>query len=328
MIFLSKTPYRISFFGGGSDYPFWYDKYGGEVISTTINKYNYIYLRENLNFINYKYKIVYSKVEYLNSLKKIKHRAVREILKYYKIDRPLEIHYDGDLPARSGVGSSSAFVVGLVKIMESLESKKKFIDNNKVAKLAIHLERNVMKEIVGSQDQVATAVGGFNIISFYKNEKYKIQKINKNKYLNRLDNNLFLVYTNIQRTAQDVAKSFINKLTTTKKKNIKNILKLVSEAKTIIRKQQLDEFGLLLNKSWEEKKELSKSISNLTIDAIYDKAIKCGAIGGKILGAGGGGFFLFYVPKEKHKFFLKNIKPLNVIPFKFDYNGTKLSLMD
>ena len=328
MIFLSKTPYRISFFGGGSDYPFWYDKYGGEVISTTINKYNYIYLRENLNFIKYKYKIVYSKVEFLNSLNKIKHRAVREILKYYKIDRPLEIHYDGDLPARSGVGSSSAFVVGLVKIMESLESKKKFVDNNKVAKLAIHLERNVMKEIVGSQDQVATAVGGFNIISFYKNEKYKIQKINKNKYLNRLDNNLFLVYTNIQRTAQDVAKSFINKLTTTKKKNIKNILKLVSEAKTIIRKQQLDEFGLLLNKSWEEKKELSKSISNLTIDAIYDKAIKCGAIGGKILGAGGGGFFLFYVPKEKHKFFLKNIKPLNVIPFKFDYNGTKLSLMD
>lgn len=328
MIFLSKTPFRISFFGGGSDYPSWYKKYGGEVISTTIDKFNYIYLRKNSHYLNYKYKIVYSKVEYLNSLNKIKHRAVREILKFYKNNSSLEIHYDGDLPARSGVGSSSAFVVGLIKIMEAIKFKNIQIDNNLIAKKAIYLERNIMKEIVGSQDQVATAIGGFNIIKFHNSGNYETKKIKKNNYLDLLDKNLFLVFTNVQRVSHDIAKSFVNNLTSTKKKNIFNILKMVSEAKKIIEKRELDEFGLLLNQSWHEKKELSRRVSTLNLDYIYDKAIKNGAIGGKILGAGGGGFFLFYVPKKNQEMFLKNIKPLNVIPFNFEYNGSKLYTME
>ena len=211
---ITKTPYRISFFGGGSDYPSWYKRYGGKVISTSINKHLYISCRFLPNFFKHKYRVAWSKIEETKNINEIKHNAVREILKYLKSKKGLEIHYDGDLPARSGMGSSSCFVVGLLKAIYELENK--YIDKKFLAKKSIYLEQNIMKEAVGSQDQIAASYGGFNKISF-KKKNFNVKKITT-KNLKLLNNNLLLIYTGIRRTAHFVAKTFINKLQNEKKK--------------------------------------------------------------------------------------------------------------
>ena len=319
---ISKTPYRISFFGGGSDYPEWYKKYGGEVISTTINKYVYITVRPLPSFFDHNYRIVYSKQESVSKLSEIKHKPVREIIKYFKIKYGLEIHYDGDLPAKSGVGSSSAFVVGLVNAINELKN----LDISKInlAKKSIYLETKILKEVVGSQDQVACAYGGFNNIIFKKDGTFIVKKIKiSNQKIHELENNLFLVYSKIQRTAEIVAKSFVQNLTNNKIYEMKKINSLVKDAKYILKNQDLDNFGNLLNESWEFKKRLSDIVSNNHLDDLYEYAIKSGASGGKLLGAGGGGFFIFYVKKNKQKIFLNKMKKSLIIPFKFEKQGSQ-----
>ena len=323
---ISKTPYRISFFGGGTDYPQWYKKFGGEVISTTIDKYVYITIRPLPSFFKHKYRIVYSKQEVTKKLSKIKHKPVKAIIKYFKIKYGLEIHYDGDLPAKSGVGSSSAFVVGLIKAMIKLKKLK--INKPNLAKKSIMIEAKILKEVVGSQDQVACAYGGFNNIIFKKNGTFLVKKINiKKKNIKLLENNLFLVFSKIQRTAQIVAKSFVNRITNEKIIEMQKINSLVSDAKRILKTNNIDKFGELLNESWKFKKKLSVMVSNDRLDKLYEYALRSGASGGKLLGAGGGGFFVFYVKKNHHKKFLIKMKKTLIIPFRFETNGSKSEII-
>ena len=320
---ISKTPFRISFFGGGSDYPEWYSKFGGQVISTTINKYAYIYVRELPKLYDYNYRVIYSKDEIANDLNKIKHKPVREILKYFKIKKPLHIQYDGDLPARSGMGSSSAFVVGFLNNILTLQKKK--FTRRYLAEKSIFLEKSILKETVGSQDQIACTYGGLNNIKFNKNGSFKVEKINLNKIkLRELESNLFLVYSKVQRIAEVVAKTFVNSLSDKNYKNMEKINSLLNEAKNNLKSNNFDLFGELLNQSWIVKKQLSNKISSKNLDEIYNNAIKAGATGGKLLGAGGGGFFIFYVKKKNQKKFLKKTNNLNILPFKFDTDGSKV----
>ena len=319
---ISKTPYRISFFGGGSDYPAWYKKYGGEVLSTTIDKYIYISCRFSPKYFDKKYRIVWRKIENVQTAKEINHKAVRELLKYLKIKPGLEIHYYGDLPARSGMGSSSCFTVGL---MQSLYRIKKIeLNKLKLAKKSIYFEQKVMKEIVGSQDQTSASFGGFNKIIFKRNGSIKVKKIFSSKNINKLNDNLIFIYTGINRTAHKIANNYVNKLTKEKSDHIQRIISYVRDGEKILNSGKIDDFGKLLNEAWMEKKALSNLITNSKINEIYDQAIEHGALGGKLLGAGGGGFLLMYMKDKERKFFFKKYKKLVNIPFNFSKTGSEI----
>jgi len=320
---ISKTPYRISFFGGGSDYPSWYIKNGGAVLSTTIDKYIYISCRNLPPFFKHKYRIVWSQIETVKSINQIKHRAVKEMLNHYAIKDGLEIHYDGDLPARSGVGSSSVFVVGLMNLFNKFKGFK--VNKKQLAEKSINFEQKILKDAVGSQDQIAAAYGGFNKIIFKVGGDFKVQPASINqKTLNKLNKNLLLVYTGLKRTAHDIAKTYVNKLQNSKKSHILEISNFVKEGEKFLKEDNLSDFGKLLHESWLEKKKLSSSISNSSINDIYNIAIEKGALGGKLLGAGGGGFFLFYVPEHKQKYFIKHLNKSINVPFKFSFEGSKI----
>ena len=321
---ISKTPYRISFFGGGSDYPSWYLKNGGSTLSTTIDKYIYISCRYLPPFFEHKYRIVWSHIEIVKELNQIKHRAVREMLKYFKIKNGLEIHYDGDLPARSGMGSSSVFVVGLMNLFNSYQGKK--ITNKMLAKKSIYFEQKILNDYVGSQDQIAAAYGGFNKITFKIGGEFNVKRVSfKKKVLKKLNSNLMLFYTGFKRTAHDIAKSYVNELSKSKKSHIIEICSFVKESEKLLKEgNNLNDFGKLLHESWREKKSLSSSISNSSIDDIYNTAMKKGALGGKLLGAGGGGFLLLYVPQPRQKNLLKHFDKLISVPFKFSSQGSKI----
>ena len=320
---ITKTPYRISFFGGGSDYPEWYKKFDGSVLSTTIDKNIYISCRLLPQFFNHKYRIVWSKIENVKKINQIQHRSVKNLLKYNKVKSGLEIHYDGDLPAKSGMGSSSSFSVGLMQAL--LKLKKKKISQLNLAKKTIFFEQNIMKETVGSQDQIAASIGGFNKIKFLKNEKIVIKKITS-KNLQKLNSNLLLLYTGIQRDAHTIANNYVHKLSNQKEKNIRKIIQYVNLGEQFIQSGNLDDFGRLLHETWMQKKELSSTISNNKIDQLYSQFIKNGALGGKLLGAGGGGFLLLYIKNTKKNFFLKKFKNIINIPFKFSDKGCEVIL--
>ena len=321
---ITKTPYRISFFGGGSDYPDWYRKHGGMVLSTTIDKYIYISCRFLPKFFKHKYRIVWSKIENVKDINQIQHRAVKTLLKHLKIKQGMEIHYDGDLPARSGMGSSSCFAVGLIKALYKIKNKD--LSKNELARKTIHFEQKIMKEVVGSQDQTITSYGGFNKIIFSKNNKIQVQKISFNKNIKNLNKNLVLIYTGINRTAHKIANTYVKKLAKSKKYRIEKIMSYVNEGKKILESGNVDDFGRLLNNSWHEKKSLSNLITNKKIDELYDEAIRCGALGGKLLGAGGGGFLLMYMSKENAKKFFKRHKSIINIPFNFTKDGSQIIL--
>ena len=323
---ISKTPYRISLFGGGTDYPSWYKINEGEVISASINKYVYISLRVLPNFFDHNYRISYSEIEEVKNIDNIKHKVVRELLKRYHKNREigLEIHYDGDLPSRSGMGSSSSFVVGMINIFNSFQKKK--LSKNTLAEKSIHFEQKILKENVGSQDQIATTFGGFNLIKFKKNDKFSVRQIlNSKKKILKFENNLFLVFTGLTRNAHNIAGKYSKNLNIEKYSNMQLIQKITVEAKSILHGgNNFDEIGHLLNEYWKIKKSLNKNITNPRIEGIYSHAISNGAIGGKLLGAGAGGFMLFYVPKKNHKIFLNSMKKNCVIPIKFENKGSQL----
>ena len=319
---VTKTPYRISFFGGGSDYPSWYKKNGGAVLSTTIDKHIYITCRFSPQYFKEKYRIVWRKIENVKNINQINHKAVRELLKHLKINNGLEIHYHGDLPARSGMGSSSSFTVGLMQALFRIKNIK--LNKLELAKKSIYFEQKVMGEVVGSQDQTSASFGGFNKITFNKNNSISVKKIPFTKNIQKLNNNLMLIYTGISRTAEKIANKYANKLNTDKRKSILNILRYVAQGEKILKSGDIDDFGRLLHDTWLEKKALSKMISNSKINDIYDNAMKNGALGGKLLGAGGGGFLLMYMKKEKRKNFLKKNKKLTNVPFSFTNSGSKV----
>lgn len=320
---ITKTPFRISFFGGGTDHPAWFKENGGRVLATTFDKYCYISARPLPPFFDHKFRVVYSNIENINSISEIQHPSVREVLKYYNSSKGLEIHHDGDLPAKSGLGSSSSFTVGLIHAINAMHGVYK--SPNQLAKEAIHIEQDLIKECVGSQDQISAAYGGFNEIEFFKDGTFSVEPLLVNiERKQNLNDHLMLFFTGISRFSSDVAESQVA--------NMSNCLSQLHELHDMTREGSsiltsslsLDEFGLLLDKSWAIKKTLSSMISSSSIDEMYQSAKNAGAIGGKVLGAGGGGFVLFFVkPQDQNK--VKNaLKNLTYVPFSFENTGSKV----
>jgi len=320
---ISKTPFRISFFGGGTDYPVWYRENQGAVLSTTIDKYCYITIRYLPPFFPYKHRIVYSKIEMVNDINEILHPAVRATLQFLNIDKGIEIHHDGDLPAKTGLGSSSSFTVGL---LNSLYALKGVIPSKlQLAKEAIHIERDILKENVGAQDQVAAAFGGFNKINFNGKDEIKIEPITIGKErIKQLENHLMLFFTGFSRTASDIAKSQIEN-TPNKKRELSLMYQMVDEAIKILNENRnIKDFGKLLHEAWLLKKSLTDKISTPEIDNIYEKALQAGALGGKLLGAGGGGFMVLFVPPENQPGVREKLKNLLEVKFHFENEGSKI----
>ena len=323
---ISRTPFRISFFGGGTDYPLWYQENGGQVLATTIDKYCYISCRYLPPFFNHKYRIVYSKIENVVHLDEIEHPAVKAVLGWMGWDRGLEIHHDGDLPARSGLGSSSSFTVGLINALMALNGKH--VSKKEITSHAIHVEQNVIGENVGSQDQVSAAYGGFNRIEFKRDGSIIVDPVILGKdRLDQLQSHLMLFFTGISRIASEVAKSKIDNLKN-REIELKTLHAMVDEARSLLSSDHggLADFGKLLHESWKYKKSLSEKVSNSTIDGMYELAMKNGALGGKLLGAGGGGFLLLFVPPECQNDVREALKELIHVPFKFENSGTRIVL--
>jgi D-glycero-alpha-D-manno-heptose-7-phosphate kinase len=322
---ISKTPYRISFFGGGTDYPPWYLKHGGAVISTTIDKYCFLSCRVLPPFFSNKYRIVWSHIEKTSTISEILHPAVREGLRYMGIvgDQGLEIHHQGDLPARAGMGSSSSFAVGLIKALTALRGE--IIGKKDLAYKAIELEQSVLKENVGSQDQVAAAYGGFNVISFTQQGDIQIEPVTVRKStLEALNDRLLLFYTGTSRLSSEVAGDVITNLSS-RSHELNTMRKMVDKAVTILNtNKDLDDFGRLLHETWTLKQNLSKMISNTTIKTIYQTAVENGAVGGKLLGAGSSGFVVFYVPPQNQKKVRKALSNYLHVPFRFESEGSTL----
>lgn len=316
-----KTPFRMSFFGGGTDVSDYYEQYGGAVLSTTFDKYCYLIMRYCPPFFEYKGKLTYRKIEEFSDLEKIEHPIVREVLKLYGI-ADLHIMYDADLPARSGLGTSSAFSVGLLNGLHSLRGE--FVDKMSLAKEAIHVERVLCKEAGGVQDQIACSFGGLNKLTFnnYGFDVTPIIMTRERKTL--LNKSLLLFFTGFVRSSADILKEQV-KNTKNKIRQLHEMVRLVDEGVNILTgKGDINDFGRLLDHTWQLKKSLSNRISTNTLDEIYDRARNAGAIGGKVLGAGGGGFVLFFVNPNKRQQVINALQKLMHVPFEFETGGTRV----
>ncbi|MFQ5922741.1 MAG: kinase [Anaerolineales bacterium] len=322
---ISRTPYRISFFGGGTDYPAWYLEQGGAVLSTTIDKYCYISCRYLPPFFNIRHRIVWSHVETVSTISEILHPAVREGLRFLGFDNSigLEIHHQGDLPARAGMGSSSSFSVGLIKALTALRGQ--MIGKHDLALEAIQLEQDAMKEPVGSQDQVAAAYGGFNIIHFLQHGDIRVEPITiPNSRMAELQSRLLLFYTGTSRLSSEIAADVIAGLQG-KRELLRKMRSFVDQAVSILNGPSgLDDFGQLLHENWRLKREQSKLVTNRSVDRIYQKAVEYGALGGKLLGAGGSGFMVFYVPLERQQQVIETLSNCLHVPFAFESEGSSL----
>lgn len=323
---ITRTPFRISFFGGGTDYPGWYRDHSGSVLATTIDKYCYISCRRLPPFFEYKHRIVYSRIENVCHNDEIEHPAVRAVLNWANVGDGLEIHHDGDLPARSGLGSSSSFTVGLAHAMYGIRGQ--MVSQGSLARDAIHIEQNLIGENVGSQDQVSAAYGGFNRIDFHRDDTFDVSPILLHvSRRDELRDHLMLCFTGFSRIADQIAKSKIDNLKN-RETELKRMREMVDEAISILANSNvnIDEFGKLLDISWKYKRSLSDRVSTPEIDQIYDEAMRAGAIGGKILGAGGGGFMLLFAKPEKHAAIRERLKDLVHVSFDFDNTGSRVVL--
>lgn len=324
---ISRTPFRISFFGGGTDYPAWYRQHEGAVLTATIDKYCYISVRYLPPFFEHRFRVVYSKVESCQKVDEITHPAVREVLRYLNIDRGLEIHHDGDLPARSGIGSSSAFTVGFLNALYAL--KGCMPDKRQLALEAIHIEQEILRETVGSQDQVQAAYGGLNHITFHADDEFAVRPVTVSRErIHELNSHLMLFYTGIKRTAADVAQTYVNDIAN-KKRHLRITEDLVKEGIAVLGSgQDLTAFGELLHEAWQVKRGLSDKVSNVEVDALYHRARQAGAIGGKLTGAGGGGFMLLFVPPDQRGTVSETLSHLIHVPFKFEFSGSQIIFFD
>jgi D-glycero-alpha-D-manno-heptose-7-phosphate kinase len=320
----TRTPLRVSFFGGGTDYPVWYREFGGSVLSTAIDKCCYITCRRLPPFFEYHSRVCYSKIENVTMNSEIQHPSVRACLQYLGIEEGVEIHHVADLPARTGLGTSSAFTVGLLLGLYAL--KEQMRDKHALAADAIHVEQELLKESVGSQDQVVAAYGGFNRIDFNKDGGIEArQLLTSPERLAHLQQHFALFFTGFVRTASEIAKEQI-KMTLQRKRELQTMQQMVDEAEAIVTnpKRSLEEFGQLLHESWQLKRSLTQSITNARLDDIYEEGRRAGAIGGKLLGAGGGGFMLFFVPPERRATLRARLKNLLCVPFSFFNRGSQV----
>ena len=323
---ITRTPFRISFFGGGTDYPGWFRKHGGAVLATTIDKYCYISCRHLPPFFEHKHRIVYSQIENVQHNDEIQHPAVRAVLNWAEVEKGLEIHHDGDLPARSGLGSSSSFTVGLIHALQGLRGQTPNKDS--LARDAIHIEQDIIGEHVGSQDQISAAFGGFNRIAFHRNGAFDVDPVVLSaRRRAELHDHLLLCFTGFSRIASEVAKSKIDNFMK-REQELKQMQKMVDKAIEILQdaNEPIESFGELLNASWQYKRSLSDRVSTPEIDAIYQATMDAGAIGAKILGAGGGGFFLIFAKPERHAAIRKRLNKLIHVPFDFEDSGSRVVL--
>lgn len=319
---ITSTPLRISFFGGGTDYPVWYREHGGAVLSTTIDKCCYISCRRLPPFFEYHSRISYSKVENVQSNGAIEHPSVRACLGYLGIEEGVEIHHIADLPARTGLGTSSAFTVGLLLALYALKNQMR--EKRNIAAEAIHVERDLLCETVGAQDQVSVAYGGFNRIDFGPGDDIEVKRIVAPKgRLADLQDHLALYFTGFSRTASEIAQEQV-KVTSNRQRELYAMMELVQEAEKILMDEHrpMDDFGRLLHEGWQIKRGLTSKISNSAIDEIYEAGLQAGALGGKLLGAGGGGFMLFYVPPERREILRAKLSRLLCVPFSFSNRGS------
>ena len=320
---ISRTPFRVSFFGGGTDYPAWFDDQKGAVLATTIDKYCYITCRYLPPFFEHRSRIIYSKMEHVHKISEIQHPSAREVIKYLKIKDGLEIHHDGDLPARTGLGSSSAFTVGLLNSLYAL--KGAMITKERLAKEAIYIEQEMCSENIGCQDQVLASYGGFNFREFGGHDHLQVKKvIVPQGRMDDLQNQLMLYFTGFSRTASDIAAHQIKNIPN-KKKELSRIYQMTQHALELLNgRNSLERFGRLLHESWRIKRELSDKISTPHIDQIYTAAREAGAVGGKLLGAGGGGFILFFASLGQQKKIKEKLKKLLLVPFRFENSGSQI----
>lgn len=319
---ITKTPFRMSFFGGGTDMPSFFNAHGGAVISTTFDKYCYVNVRHLPPFMPYISELVHSRIERVKNIDDIEHPLIREAMRMHDIHE-IRLTYEGDLPARTGLGTSSTFAVGMLNAFCAL--KGKYMSKRMLAEEAILLERDILKEHGGWQDQIAAAYGGLNRIDFHENTYAVHPIIISPERKHELDYNLMLFYTGVQRFSSDIqADTFAKPVDKTQQ--LKEMLALVDEAETILtdKNRNLNEFGRLLDTTWKLKRGTGNKVSSYTIDNLYNKAIMAGALGGKLLGAGGGGFLLFYVEKDKQQNVSNALSCLMEVPFHFEDEGSSI----
>ncbi len=327
--YISKTPLRITLFGGGTDYPSYYSSNGGKSIASSIDKYSYVILRQLSNIDPYKYRLIYSQSELCNSVEAIKQPVIRACFMHTRVEGPLEIHYFSDLPAFSGLGTSSAFVVGLLKVIYEYMGIKK--NNIEIAEEAIYIERELLREIVGVQDQYTTAIGGVVYLEMYgKQITCKKMESEDNCQLKKIENNLQLYFTGITRYSQSVLVEQNERNIEGKNKKILDRMKhLTTEFLYLINNGgDVNLAGEMLNENWNLKKELSSNVTNTEINSMYTKALEAGALGGKLLGAGGGGFLMMFVPNEFQNNVSKKLSKYKKIDFNFEKSGSKVALMN
>jgi D-glycero-alpha-D-manno-heptose-7-phosphate kinase len=318
---------RVSFFGGGTDYPVWYRQHGGTVLATTIDKYSYITCRYLPPFFEHKYSLVYSRIERCKGLDEIEHPAIREVIRYMKVHRGLEIHHDADLPARSGMGSSSAFTVGLLHALYALTGRMP--TKHQLATESVEIEQDILKEAVGSQDQVLAAYGGLSHVTFQPNGEIIVSPVTVSRErMDELNSHLMLFYTGIKRTASTIASTFVGRMDD-KRRQLRIMNDLVAEGRSILNSSQnIEAFGHLLREAWQTKRLLSSDVTNSDVDSLYDDAMRAGAIGGKLTGAGGGGFLLLFVPPERQRDVRDRLSKLIHVPFGFEFWGSQVLFAD
>lgn len=323
---ISRTPFRISFVGGGTDLRAFYEKEYGQVLSTTINKYIYVAVKRQSNIAQFKYRINWSKVEFKQNISDIEHPIIREVLLLLKIDFPLEVTTFADIPAKSGLGSSSSFSVGLINALLALKGENP--SKEKLAELGAKVEVDILKRNMGKQDHYAAAFGGLNIISFFNDESVKVKSlINKNLDTSILSDNFLLFFTGQTRDASKIL-AHQSKNTLTKFETLKSMRNLVPRLEKAYLSSKFDMFGEYLHQNWLMKKTLTRKVSNSSIDVFYERAIKAGALGGKLLGAGGGGFLCFYVKNENKQNVIDSLPELKQVDFNFEETGTQITYHD
>jgi D-glycero-alpha-D-manno-heptose-7-phosphate kinase len=323
---ITRTPYRVSFFGGGTDYPAWYREHGGQVLSTTIDKFIYVSCRYLPPFHEHRYRVVYSSMESCFNVSEIKHPTVREVLNQFQINHGLELHYDGDLPARSGMGSSSAFCVGLIKTLSTYLGLS--LSKSALARQAIEIEQVTLGENVGSQDQTSAAYGGFNHITFGTDDDIEITSVGKKQQLATLNNHLMMFYTGIARTADQVAASY-SQAPSRNYDRLQTMSNFVPRAVELVEgRGPIQEFGELLHESWKLKRGLSDVVSNSQIDEWYSTAREAGAVGGKLVGAGAGGMLVFFVSPDRQRDVREALEGLVHVPFEFSKSGAEIIFQD
>ena len=319
---ITKTPFRMSFFGGGTDMPQFFNRHGGAVISTTFDKYCYVNVRHLPPFFDYHTELSYSRTERVTAVEDIQHPAIREAMKFLHM-YDIRLTYEADLPARTGLGTSSSFAVGMLNAFYAL--KGKYADKKKLADEAIYLERDLCQEAGGWQDQIAASFGGLNRINFHENGYEVLPIIISPERKQRLNDNLLLFFTGFTRFSSEIQQS-TEQTMKDKTAQLLEMLALVDEAQQVLTDQSadLDDFGRLLDRSWRLKKQTGSKISTGSIDALYEQALAAGALGGKLLGAGGGGFLLFYVQPERQFDVIRAMDGLMRVPFRFEDGGTRV----